>query len=100
MAHSSTSFSARRRQRFSRWREFGAPLPPGREETLRDLWHAVLHLLSFLNFDQARVRDLFQKTMPTCPTGTGSPLTSPWSGTSLSPPPSVPLTRASGAAGR
>jgi hypothetical protein len=68
---------------FSRWREFGAPLPPGGEETLRDLWRAVLHLLSFLNFDPARVRDLFQKPMPTCTSGTGSPLTPPWTGTSL-----------------
>jgi hypothetical protein len=68
---------------FSRWRAFGAPLPPGGEETLRDLWRAVLHLLSFLNFDQVRVRDIFQKTMPSYASGTASALTPPWSGTSL-----------------
>jgi hypothetical protein len=68
---------------FSRWREFSAPLPPGGEETLRDLWRAVLHLLSFLNFDPVRVRDLFQQTMPTHASGRGSPLIPPWSGTSL-----------------
>ncbi len=68
---------------FSGWRESDALLPPDGEETLRDLWRAVLHLLSFLNFDQARVRDLFQQTMPACPSGTESPLTPPWSGTSL-----------------
>jgi len=68
---------------FSRWREFGTRLPPGGEETLRDLWRAVLHLLSFLNFDQRRVQDLFQKAMPTYASGTASPLTPPWSGTSL-----------------
>jgi hypothetical protein len=68
---------------FARWRDLRAPLPPGGEETLRDLWRAVLHLLSFLNFDVARVRDLFQKTMPTYPSGTRLPLTPPWSGTSL-----------------
>src|SRR4051794_10805145 len=67
----------------SRWRHFGASLPPGGEETLRDLWRAVLHILSFLNLDQARVRDLFHKTMPACTAGTQSPLTPPWSGTSL-----------------
>jgi hypothetical protein len=71
------------RQTFSGWREGRATLPPGGEETLRDLWRAVLHLLSFLNFDQARVRDLFQNTMPPDPSGTGSPVTPPWSGTSL-----------------
>jgi hypothetical protein len=68
---------------FSRWRDFGAPLPAGAEEILRDLWHAVLHLLSFLSFDQARVRDVFQKTMPASASGTESPLTPPWSGTTL-----------------
>ena len=68
---------------FSGWREFSALLPPGGEETLRDLWRTLLHLLSFLNFDESRVRDLFQKTMPAYPSPTGSPLTPPWSGASL-----------------
>ena len=68
---------------FSRWRAADASLPPDGEETLRDLWRAVLHLLSFLNFDQVRVRDLFQQTMPSSPPGRESALTPPWSGTSL-----------------
>jgi hypothetical protein len=68
---------------FSGWREFGALLPPGGAETLRDLWRAVLHLLSFLNFDESRVRDLFQKTMPAHTSNMGSPLTPPWRGASL-----------------
>jgi hypothetical protein len=68
---------------FARWRESGALLPPSGEETLRELWRAVLHLLSFLNFDLSRVRDLFQRTMPACASGTESPLTPPWSGASL-----------------
>jgi hypothetical protein len=68
---------------FSRWRECSAPLPPSSEETLRDLWRAVLHLLSFLNFDPVRLRDLLQTTMPTYASDTASPLTPPWSGTSL-----------------
>jgi len=68
---------------FSRWCESDALLPPDGEETLRDLWRAVLHLLSFLNFDHSRVRDLFQQTMPAYPSGTESPLTPPWSGMSL-----------------
>jgi hypothetical protein len=68
---------------FSRWGEGDAALPSGGEDTLRDLWRAVLHLLSFLNFDLARVRDLFQKTMPSGASGTRSPLAPPWSGTSL-----------------
>jgi hypothetical protein len=68
---------------FSGWRACGTPLPPGGEETLRDLGRMVLHLMSFLNFDPARVRDLFEKTMPANLPGTGSPLSPPWGGTSL-----------------
>ena len=68
---------------FSGWRKCGSLLPPCREETLRDLWRMVLHLLSFLNFEPSRVRDLFEKTMPAYPSGTGSPLAPPWSGASL-----------------
>jgi hypothetical protein len=68
---------------FSAWRDCGAALPPGGDDVLRDLWRAVLHLLSFLNFDLGRARDLFQKTMPTSPSGMESPLAPPWSGTSL-----------------
>jgi hypothetical protein len=68
---------------FSRWRQGGAALSADSQETLRDLWRAVLHLLSFLNFDPVRLRDLFQTTMPGSASGTASPLTPPWSGTSL-----------------
>jgi hypothetical protein len=68
---------------FSEWRLSDAILPPGGEEILRDLWRTVLHLLSFLNFDQERVRALFLETMPAGPSGGESPLTPPWSGASL-----------------
>jgi hypothetical protein len=68
---------------FSRWREYDALLPPDEEEILRELWRMVLHLLSFLNVDQARMRDLFHQTMPASPPGTESPLTPPWRGASL-----------------
>lgn len=68
---------------FSYWRLSDTSLPPGGEEVLRELWRTVLHLLSFLNFDKARVRALFLETMPICAPGGESPLTPPWSGTSL-----------------
>ncbi len=68
---------------FSNWRSRDADLPPDGEETLRHLWRTALHLLSFLNFDQQRVRALFQQPMPACPSGAESPLTPPWSGSSL-----------------
>jgi hypothetical protein len=68
---------------FSNWRVLDTSLPPGGEETLRTLWRTVLHLLSFLNFDESRVRDLFLRTMPANPSRNESPLTPPWSGASL-----------------
>jgi hypothetical protein len=68
---------------FSNWREGAGSLPPGGEETLRDFWHAVLHVLSFLNFDEARARDIFRKTIPMEPSDKLSLLTPPWSGMSL-----------------
>jgi hypothetical protein len=43
----------------------------------------LFHLLSFLNFDQARVRDLFRHTMPVRRPAEPSPLTPPWSGSNL-----------------
>jgi hypothetical protein len=58
-------------------------LPPGGEETPRRFWRTVLHLLSFLNFDRAKVRDLFQQTMPAQPSGEASALAPPWGGLSL-----------------
>jgi hypothetical protein len=68
---------------FSNWRLLDTDLPPGGEETLRTLWRTVLHLLSFLNFDESRVRELFLRTMPANSSGNESSVTPPWSGTSL-----------------
>jgi hypothetical protein len=34
-------------------------LPLEGEEALRGFWRMALHLLSFLNFDGARIRELF-----------------------------------------
>jgi hypothetical protein len=68
---------------FANWRRSDTDLAPDAEETLRLLWRTVLHLLSFLNFDQARVRNLFQQTMPATAAGEASPLTPPWAGSSL-----------------
>jgi hypothetical protein len=68
---------------FGNWRRSDADLAPDAEEILRLLWRTVLHLLSFLNFDQDRVRELFQQTMPSTAAGEESPLTPPWAGSSL-----------------
>jgi hypothetical protein len=60
-----------------------AGLPPNGEETLRNLWRTVLHLLSFLSFDRRRLRELFLQTMPVYPSGEDSALSPPWGGTSM-----------------
>jgi hypothetical protein len=65
---------------FRNWRVRDTDLPPEAEETLRHLWRTVLHLLSLLNFDRARVRHLFQHTMPVGPAGERSPVAPPWAG--------------------
>ena len=50
---------------------------------MRDLWRTVLHLLSFRNFDEGKVRELLEQTVPARP-DTGSSLFSPpWSASSL-----------------
>ena len=68
---------------FAEWRVSRAPLSPDDVQTLRDLWHTNLHLLSFLNFQEARVRELFQQFLPAPRRGEGSPLAPPWSGSTL-----------------
>ncbi len=68
---------------FSNWRQSNAHLAAGGVEMLKNLWRTLLHLLSFLSFDTKRVRDLFLKTMPACPSGEEAALTPPWSGASL-----------------
>jgi hypothetical protein len=70
-------------QTFTNWRLFNADLPPGREDTLRRFWHTTLHLLSFLNFDLDRVRELFQHAVPARLKAEESALAPPWSGMTL-----------------
>jgi hypothetical protein len=59
-------------------------LPAEREKNLRDLWKTMLHLLSFLNFDEQKVRVFIRFSIPTEDTDTRkSPLLPPWVGRSL-----------------
>jgi hypothetical protein len=67
---------------FLNWRAGEGVLPPGGEDTLRQFWSAVLHLLSFFNFDSRRVRELFEHHAPVRPVAE-SPLTPPWCGSTL-----------------
>jgi hypothetical protein len=68
---------------FGAWRTSRAFLSAEDEQTLRELWDTTLHLLSFLGFQEDRVRDLFQGFLPAPRRGEGSPLAPPWRGTTL-----------------
>lgn len=68
---------------FAAWRSSRASLPLADEQTLRALWHTILHLLSFLNCQEDRVRELFQQLLPAHRRGEGSPLAPPWNGSTL-----------------
>lgn len=70
-------------QTFTNWRLFNADLPAEREDTLRSFWHTTLHILSFLNFDLDRVRELFHHPVPARSIDKGSALAPPWSGMTL-----------------
>jgi len=65
------------------WRASRSMLPMRDVQTLHGFWHTTLHLLSFLNFQQAQVRNLFRQLLPVPRPGEGSPLAPPWSGTTL-----------------
>jgi hypothetical protein len=51
--------------RFAAWGKEGGALSREKEEVLRDWWRTVLHLLSFQNFDEGKVRALLVQTTPT-----------------------------------
>ncbi len=58
-------------------------MPPEYLQTLRHLWQTVLHLLSFVNFQEDRLRELFTHVIPAPNRGERSPVAPPWSGSSL-----------------
>ena len=48
-------------RRFSSWARDADTLPRDKEDVLRDWWRTVLHLLSFQNFDEGKVRALLER---------------------------------------
>lgn len=68
---------------FHDWKCRGGSLPSDRQTNLRDFWRTILHLFSFLNFDDQRVRHLLNHPVPCVPPHETFPLAPPWSGSSL-----------------
>lgn len=64
------------------WRRASAPLARDKANILCDWWQTVLHLLSFQNFDEKKVRALLELTPP-ARSQTGSAVFSPAWCTSL-----------------
>ena len=68
-----------------------AQLPLGGPKILRELWHAVMHLLSYFNNEENRVRQLLVETIPAGATTQSelisvenpSPFYPPWIGSSM-----------------
>ena len=77
------SRSSRLTQTFRNWRLSRRDLAAGREETLRRFWQTTLHLLSFLNFDRERIRELFHHSVPAGSKAEASALAPPWNDLSL-----------------
>ena len=49
-------------RRFTSWGRGAGALSREKEDVLRDWWRTVLHLLSFQNFDELKVRALLERT--------------------------------------
>ncbi len=68
---------------FSSWTKNVGAFSTAKESVLRDWWQTVLHLLSFENFDEAKVRAFLERTAKTVPQGGQSVFSPPWSSSSL-----------------
>jgi hypothetical protein len=64
---------------FSSWARNADALTRDKEDVLRDWWRTVLHLLSFENFDEERVRALLERTARPGPPPGPSVFDPPWS---------------------
>jgi hypothetical protein len=68
---------------FSAWRRTSVALGMHKQNILRDWWQTVLHLLSFQNFEEGRVRSLLEEAAPTRPQAERSVFAPPWFASSL-----------------
>jgi len=68
---------------FCGWRKDTDALTEAKLNVLRDWWQTVLHLLSFQNFDEEKVRLLLQQVAPTVSKADPSLFAPPWSASSM-----------------
>lgn len=70
-------------RRFSSWARNADALTRDKENLLRDWWRTVLHLLSFQDFDEEKVRALLERTAPAGHQAGHAVFSPPWSASSL-----------------
>ena len=69
---------------FRDWRLGRDDLSSDRQDSLRELWRTVLHLLSLMNMDERRISGLMERQIPLVNEwGRRHPHAPPWSGSSL-----------------
>jgi hypothetical protein len=68
---------------FRRWKEHRAALPPEELLGLRDLWGMMMHVLSFVNFDSGRARQLLEHIPSAASRQLGASQAPPWAGSSI-----------------
>jgi hypothetical protein len=68
---------------FTGWREQRAALPRKDLRGLREVWEMLVHILSFVNFDSGRARQLLEHIPSSTAQGLGARPAPPWAGSSL-----------------
>jgi hypothetical protein len=68
---------------FLRWQEHQACLPREVLFALREVWELMRHILSFVNFDCARARQLLEHVPPPASSLAGTGSAPPWVGSSI-----------------
>jgi len=68
---------------FTRWKEHRAALPRGELLGLREVWEMMMHVLSFVNFDCGRARQLLEHVPSATAHQPSASQAPPWAGSSI-----------------
>jgi hypothetical protein len=68
---------------FASWKEQRAALPRGDLLGLREVWEMMVHILSFVNFDSGRARQMLEHIPSAAARGQGATQAPPWAGSSI-----------------
>jgi hypothetical protein len=68
---------------FTRWKEHRAALPRADLLGLREVWEMMMHVLSFVNFDSGRARQLLEYVPSAASRQLGASQAPPWADSSI-----------------